>query len=75
MENNNKEVKTNELNTDVNNPTKVVPIEYTKEELDYRSELITMCSQARDDRESSHPEFDDMTYSQYYDTNKKATNQ
>lgn len=72
MENNNKEVKTNELNTDVNNPTKVVPIEYTKEELDYRSELITMCSQARDDRESPHPEFDDMTYSQYYDTNKKA---
>jgi hypothetical protein len=27
---------------------------------------------ARDNRESPHPEFDDMTYSQYYDSNKRA---
>jgi hypothetical protein len=47
-------------------------VEYTSEELAYRSALITACNIARDDREAPHPEFDDMTYSQYYDTNKRA---
>lgn len=47
-------------------------VAYTQEELKVRSELITILAQARDDRESPHPEFDDMTYSQYYDSNKRA---
>lgn len=53
-------------------PTKVQPVKYTPEELKFRGELITLCSIARDDRESPHPEFDEMTYTQYYDTNKRA---
>lgn len=53
-------------------PTKIKPVKYTPEELAFRSTLITLCSVARDDRESPHPEFNEMTYSQYYDTNKRA---
>jgi len=52
-----------------------VPIKepaYTQEEQNYRGELIRLLSGARDDREMPHPEFDDMTYSQYYDSNKRA---
>lgn len=53
-------------------PKKRDPVQYTPEETAYRSNLITLLNLARDDREASHPEFDDMTYSQYYDTNKRA---
>lgn len=53
-------------------PKKRVLVQYTPEELKVRAELITLCNLARDDREAPHPEFDDMTYSQYYDTNKRA---
>lgn len=45
---------------------------YTPDELKERAELISLMCISRDDRESPHPEFDDMTYSQYYDTNKRA---
>lgn len=51
---------------------KTKEVEYTPEEIAHRSNLITLMCQARDDRESPHPEFDDMTYTQYYDTNKRA---
>lgn len=51
---------------------KIKPVNYTADELAERSRLITVMSQARDMREMPHPEFDDMTYSQYYDTNKRA---
>ena len=70
MENNKQEENatgTNSLAT-----LKIVPVVYTTEEIAVRGELITMCSIARDDREAPHPEFDDMTYSQNYDTNKRA---
>jgi hypothetical protein len=53
-------------------PLKVKPVKYTPEEIKYRGDLITLCSLARDDREAPHPEFDEMTYTQYYDTNKRA---
>jgi len=46
--------------------------EYTTEELQDRSNLIQEMCVARDMRESPHPEFDDMPYSLYYDTNKRA---
>ncbi len=52
--------------------TKPKEVKYTADELKVRDELITLCSIARDDRESPHPEFDEMTYTQYYDTNKRA---
>jgi hypothetical protein len=52
-------------------PKRVEP-KYTPEEMEYRGALITACNLARDDREAPHAEFDDMTYSQYYDTNKRA---
>ncbi len=55
-----------------NQPIKVEPVKYTQKELDWRSFLITAMNKARDDREAPHAEFDDMTYSQYYDTNKRA---
>lgn len=49
----------------------VAPV-YSHEELEERAHLIQLMCQARDNRETPHPEFDDMTYSQYYDTNKRA---
>jgi len=45
---------------------------YTPEELAERAELIRLMTIARDNRESPHEEFDGMTYSQYYDSNKRA---
>lgn len=53
-------------------PTKIKAVAYSDEEIQYRGELITLCAVARDQRESPHPEFDEMTYSQNYDTNKRA---
>ena len=50
----------------------VVPISYTTQELKVRDQLIKACTAARDERENPHAEFDDMTYTQYYDTNKRA---
>ncbi len=67
-----KEAKTNEDGANPDQPIKVKDVDYTQEELAVRSELVTLCASARDDREAPHPEFDDMTYSQYYDTNKRA---
>jgi len=49
-----------------------IPVVYTPEELEVRGQLITMCSASRDEREQPHAEFDEMTYSQNYDTNKRA---
>lgn len=51
---------------------KIEPVDYSPEELQERSRLITLMSKARDMRESPHAEFDDMTYTQYYDSNKRA---
>lgn len=53
-------------------PKEIVDPVYTPAELQERSRLITAMSQARDDREAPHPEFDEMSYSQYYDSNKRA---
>lgn len=50
----------------------IIAPDYTTEELEERAELIRAMCLARDNRESPHPEFDDMTYSQYYDSNKRA---
>lgn len=50
----------------------VVPVVYSETELRVRDELIKACVSARDERERPHEEFDSLTYSQYYDTNKRA---
>jgi len=55
-----------------NKEKEIVPAIYTAEELKDRGELIRLMCLARDNREAPHPEFDDMTYSQYYDSNKRA---
>lgn len=54
------------------NKPEIKEVYYTEKERAFRGGLIAKLRQARDDRESPHPEFDDMTYSQYYDTNKRA---
>ena len=66
MENETKELKEGEA------LPKKVPVVYSDEELKHRAALITLMANARDTREYPHEKFDDMTYSQYYDTNKRA---
>jgi len=50
----------------------IKPPVYTEEEAKYRASLITKLCEARDEREKPHTEFDDMPYSLYYETNRKA---
>ena len=71
MEKNNEESKNHEKKENEAHK-KHVPIAYSHEELEHRSKLITAMAQARDDREGPHAEFDGMSYSQNYDTNKRA---
>lgn len=52
----------------------VEPPDYSKEELDYRGYLIRRLEAARDLRDQTHPEFDDMSYTDYWMTNAKASN-
>lgn len=47
--------------------------EYTEEELVDRSRDMTMMRRARDKRESSHPQFDDMGYTEWYKANDRAS--
>lgn len=49
-------------------------INYSDEELEYRKLLIQRATFAKNQRDDSHPEFDDMTYSDYYESNSKAAN-
>ncbi len=48
------------------------PVAYTEDEKQYRSNLIRGMQNARDQRDAPHPEFDDMSYLEKYDTNKRA---
>lgn len=65
--------KTNNDKTNSSDTTPVVvPVVYSNIELSVRNDLIKACTSARDERERPHEEFDSMTYSQYYDTNKRA---
>jgi len=72
MENKNNSSEKLKSNTTIDTTEKIVPVKYTPEEIKVRDELIKVCTAARDERERPHSEFDDMTYSQYYDTNKRA---
>lgn len=44
---------------------------YNDDELKFRSNLINRLNQARDEREQNHTELDGMTYTQYYESNRK----
>ncbi len=50
---------------------KVPPPQYSSEEQLYRNQLIYKLCLARDQRDRQHPELDDMTYLEYYESNKK----
>lgn len=54
------------------NEKNVLPVPYSEKEYEYRSKIIHMLQNCRDERDQNHPEFDGLTYLQYYDTNKRA---
>lgn len=53
---------------------KAPAVDYTQEELDYRAKIIASMENMRFQREQAHPEFDDMDYLTYYETNARAAN-
>lgn len=59
LENNNKQVPAPKLN---------------EEEMKFRAVIIRDIEKTRDQREQPYPEFDDMTYEEYWTTNAKAAN-
>ncbi len=52
----------------------ILPPQYSEIELAYRSHVIKLMEGARSQREQQHPEFDEQTYSQYWESNAKAAN-
>lgn len=58
------------LNTEYRAPA----VEYTSEELAYRAKIIGRIENMRQQRDGKHPEFDDMDYQTYYETNARAAN-
>jgi len=61
---------TEKLNGEVKE--EVISPVYSVKEIAERSRYMVKTRLARDNREMPHPEFDDMTYTQYYDSNKRA---
>lgn len=55
-------------------PEKIEPVEYSEEELKYRGYLIDRMERAREMREQEHDELDGMTYTDYFQTNARASN-
>ena len=56
-------------------PSKTVEqVNYSSDELLYREMLISRMVEARDQRDAKHPEFDDMTYMEWRESNVKARN-
>lgn len=49
-------------------------LNYSEEEASYRAGLIKKLTSAQIARDTSYPEFNDMTYSEYYNSNAKAAN-
>lgn len=49
-------------------------VNYTVEEAIYRGYLIQQMNRAADARNRTHPEFDDMTYLEWHESNGKAAN-
>lgn len=57
----------------VQNPN-VVPVDYSKEEMEYWNFLVRRLSQARNQRDTNHMEFDSLDYISNYETNQRAAN-
>ena len=56
----------------MNEETKEIPqVKYNDKELAHRMVLIKKLEQMRDDRDGVHPELDDMSYIQYYESNRR----
>ena len=53
---------------------KVEPPKYTKEEETYLKGLRKKLETARDNRDTSHDEFDGMSYAEYYELNERLAN-
>lgn len=49
-------------------------VEYSEKEQEYYNFLVDRLVLAREAREEPHPEFNDMSYREYYDSNLKACN-
>lgn len=54
--------------------TRVPKVQYSPEELRYRTSLIERMTEAQKNRDNQHDEFDGMTYLEYYETNSRAAN-
>jgi len=67
-----KQLEKQEVETLRSEEKEIKPVVYTEAELVYRQNLIADLCFDRDEREKNHPEFDGMSYSEYYDSNKKA---
>lgn len=59
------------MNMEEDNQKEIKKVEYTEEERQYRNALIKRLCQMRDDRDTPHAELDDMSYVQYYESNRK----
>lgn len=60
---------------DILNPEYKPPaVEYSDEEAQYRAKIIGRMENMRLQRDKQHPEFDDMDYLTYYETNARAAN-
>lgn len=56
------------------NKNDVVEPKYTEEQSAYRTYLIQRITAAQETRDRAHPEFNGMTYAQYYESNEKIAN-
>ena len=56
------------------NDSDFVPVEYSEEEMQFRTKIIKEMEDARNIRNQAHVEFDDMTYLEFYEFNAKAGN-
>lgn len=53
----------------------IIPtVDYSEEEIKFRSRLLTEMMDARNQRETTHDEFDGQTFSQYCESNRKLAN-
>lgn len=55
----------------MDNESKVESVVYSEKEKEYYAKLVKYLCQMRDDRDQKHPELDDMTYLEYFDSNRR----
>lgn len=52
----------------------IVPPDYSEDEKEFRKDILCKMEKSRDQKNSSHIEFDGMNYKEYWETNAKAGN-